>query len=595
MSGIVPGSFRLKKAESKNLHPMTIHNDFVTMFAFHNAECEKIVPKGKGVQTIKAEERFPIIMVWDGKELAYQQAEGGNPLTINNVKYRIDRDVDDVFPDLPSEEDVDDICSFEYKKKIEKFDAKDLFDDVLKFFQHFFHLESAKLYYLISLFTINQCVFDAYYSTPYLYIRSPLEECGKTRLAKCIVHMWNGIISTNMDAVQVYRMIHGCSPTFVFDESKGWDARSVSEPRIQALVSVLNSGYQKGSKVYRFKDASGGKGFGHMKPEGFDSYAPKIIITTQAGIPRDLQSRCLELMMQRAPSEPDYEARWNETVKGSIKLVRDVWADKIRKNMVLFRFKYGMEIKALAEHEGWRSELDHTDAFKSIRGRNSEILKPLAILCLKYKPEWTDLLSKYANDFIAMRGQVTYSPKITVLWALRKAYQLTDYSGGEYPMQDMVPIRFEETPTEGQVMWIGAKHIRLIIEQHELGSVEELGKNPESKIGFILTDFGFVGTPKRVTGGNIRKIKTSRLTERCLNYIGMKLSDDVELSQQEQMELMTKTLRERGEVELESLYDILNGKMTEEQIKHCVKVMRTNGVVAATAQGGKGKITWFGV
>ena len=481
----------------------------------------------------------------------------------------------------------------DFKKKIEKFKEGDLFDEVLKFFQHFFYLESAKLYYLISLFTINQCVFEAYYSTPYLYLRSPLEECGKTRLAKSIAHMWNGIMSTNMEATQVYRMIHGCSPTFVFDESKGWDARSMTEPRIQALMSVLNSGYQRGSKVYRFKDSGGGKGFGHMKPEGFDCYAPKIIVTTQAGIPRDLQSRCLELMMQRAPSEPDYEARWNEVVKGTNKLVRDVWANKIRQDMILFRLKCAMEIKSYAEHENWRTELDHTDAFKTLRNRFSEIFKPLAILTLKYKPEWTDWLSKYANDFIAMRGQVTYSQEFTVLWALRKAYQLVDGNNGEYPMQDDVSIRFEDNEVEGQRMWVSAKHLRIIIEAHNLGSIEEFSKNPESKIGRILTEFGFVGTT-RVTGGNLRLIKTSRLSKRCLTYLGVKLSDDLELTQQEQMTLLAKVLQEHKEIEFDALFDALDGKMTQEQIIHCVKVMRTNGVINATGKDGKGKITWFG-
>jgi hypothetical protein len=573
-----------------------ISNDFVTLFAFHNAECEKAVAKGKKTEVNKIESRFPIMVVWDGKEFSYFKAEAEDRVTINNHHYRVDRDVDDVFKFLPSEAFIDEILTPGFDKKLMKFDAKELFDDVLKYYEHYFFMESKMLYHIIALFSINQCVFDAYESTPYLYIRSPLEECGKSNLGKSIQQMWNGIISTNLKAHHVFRMIHGCSPTFIFDESKSWDAKSAqNDERMQDMLSVINSGYQRGVPVYRFKDS--GKGFGNMKPEAFDSYSPKVIITTQASIPRDTQSRCAEIMMQRAPKgseSVDYSDRWTRTKKGTNITEREIWLANIRRSAALFRLKYGMEIKALAENENWRTELDHTGAFKDLRNRHLEIFKPLVVLVLKYKPEWADITAKYIREYIAMREKVTYSKEITVLWALRKLYQLVDDNNGEYSMPEEGNVCFDSTDAEGKMMWVTATHIRIIIEENGLGTTEEFGKYPESKIGRILTEFGFVGTT-RVGRGNLRKIKVSRLSERCLNYLGVKLADEQELSQQEQMSLIAKIMREKQNLDIDELIELLNGRMTKEQVNATIKTMRTNGVVAASAQGGKGKITWFGV
>ncbi|MDD5010213.1 MAG: hypothetical protein PHC68_17650, partial [Syntrophorhabdaceae bacterium] len=483
-----------------------------------------------------------------------------------------------------------------FKKMVAEFEAKQLFDDVLKYYEHYFYLESKMLYHLIALFSINQCVFDAFDSTPYLYIRSPLEECGKTNLGKSIQQMWNGIISTNLSSHHVFRMIHGCSPTFIFDESKGWDSKAgQNDVRMQDMLSVINSGYQRGVPVYRFKDSGKGR-FGEMKPEAYDSYSPKVIITTQSSIPRDTQSRCAEIMMQRAPKSsesPDYADRWTRTKKGTTTPERVLWLNRIRRNAAIFRLKYGMEIKSWAENENWKDELDLTGAFGDLRNRHLEIFKPLVILCLKYKPEWADITAKYIKDFISMREKVTYSKEITVLWALRKTYQLVDMNRGELQLPEETPIKFEETEAEGQVMWVSAKHIRHVIDEYALGTTEEFGKYPESKIGRILTEFGFVGT-SRTRDGNLRKIKTSRLTERCLNYLGVKLSDEHELSQQERMELVARTIRERMDVNVDDLYDILNGQISQEQIIACVKTMRTNGVITAAGAGGKGKLTWCG-
>ena len=267
---------------------------------------------------------------------------------------------------------------------------------------------------IIALFSINQSVFDAYDSTPFLFIRSPLESCGKSNLGKSIQQMWNGILSTNIDAHHVFRLVHGCSPTFIIDENQDLDQRRKKDDRIKNLMSVINSGYQRGVGVIRFRERSGQ--FGNMIAETFDTYGPKVIIATKGRIPRDTQSRCVEIMMQRAPrgSEyPDYAARWDEANPRTEVPYRIEKLEKIREMMAIFRLKYGAEIKKISGKSRWRDELDHTGAFASLRNRDLEIFKPLIILCLKYKPEWTDLVAKYIREFVEMRAKTEHSEETT--------------------------------------------------------------------------------------------------------------------------------------------------------------------------------------
>ena len=592
---IVPGSFRLVTVKEKKLHPMTITDKFVTLFAFHHADMDEVITKGKDKgKTVTVRRRAPTIVIWDGKNISYNKAFAGDKIRIGQQDYIIDRVVDDIYKYLPTEEFITRVVEPDFKKEIKKFKAEDLFNEVFNYFEHYFWMESKMLYRIIALFSINQSVFDAYDSTPFLFIRSPLESCGKSNLGKSIQQMWNGILSTNIDAHHVFRLVHGCSPTFIIDENQDLDQRRKKDDRIKNLMSVINSGYQRGVGVIRFRERSGQ--FGNMIAETFDTYGPKVIIATKGRIPRDTQSRCVEIMMQRAPrgSEyPDYAARWDEANPRTEVPYRIEKLEKIREMMAIFRLKYGAEIKKISGKAKWRDELDHTGAFASLRNRDLEIFKPLIILCLKYKPEWTDLVAKYIREFVEMRAKTEHSEETTVLFALRRLWQLVEEGKGTHWLNEETQVSFDETEEDGQIMWVSASTIRYVIENYGVGSIEEFGRHVESKIGRILSEFGFVGT-KRSNKGNLRKIKTSKLADRCINYMGVRLSGTNELSQQEKMESITRVLRREGEIDFDELLESFNGAISEKELKHILKKMRTEGTLAATSSDGKGRIIWNG-
>jgi len=252
-----------------------------------------------------------------------------------------------------------------------------------------------------------------------------------------------------------------------------------------------------------------------------------------------------------------------------------------------------MEIKQWAENGNWKAELDLASVFEKLANRHLELFKPLAVLTLKYKPEWSEVTAKYVREFIEMRSKVSHSKEMTVLWALRRLYELAENHEGKFDFAGEGCVSTDETKEEGQLLWVSAKTIGIAIQEYGIGTLEEFGKYPESTIGRILSEFGFVGT-MRVSGGNMRKVKISTLSERCLTYLGTKLMDNYELSHQERQELIARTLREHGNMTLEQLFDSLNGMIEQDRILAIIKQMRTNGIIMSSGQEGQGVITWIG-
>jgi hypothetical protein len=116
-----------------------------------------------------------------------------------------------------------------------------------------------------ALFVLNTYVFDLWDYVPYLSISSATSESGKSRLLdvlETVVHEpWLAIKPS--EAV-LFRTIEEKRPTLLLDESD-----SLSDNNKQAIVAVLNAGFQSGRSVPR---AMGEKG---EKIEHYDCYCPK--------------------------------------------------------------------------------------------------------------------------------------------------------------------------------------------------------------------------------------------------------------------------------------------------------------------------------
>jgi len=566
-------SVKIVDVNKNFIEPVTITDDFATQVCFHHAEIEKVVPTKKGQdKSVKVVERAPIIVVWDGEQFSFGLCEPGQEMQIKGHTYIIDREVDET-PLMMSSDFVSQLLDPDGKKMIKRFHPKELLIEVENYLREYFYLPSPMLYKVVALFAVNMHVFDAHGSTPYLYIRSPDKGCGKSHLGQSLIEMTNGIMATNMKAHHIFRAVHGSKTVLGFDEIKGWSGGRAKDRETEDILSLINTGFQKGGgKAPRMIDLGGGR----YKTEWFDSYSPKIFITTYSNIPQDTQSRCIEIIMQRARADDvDYGDKWFEPERKE-KLKR------IREMGILFRFKCGMELHKISGQSDWRRVLDTTDTFLGIKNRELEIFRPLVIMCLKYIPEWKDELAKYIRKYTDMRNKLEPTDTNAILFALRSIYR--EVMHGWYSVSDeALHVELGKDDVFGDVMYVP---VRAVVEKI-LATTDaiDLGRNPNSRVGLKLKDLGFTNAIRRKFGV-VRVIKISDLREQVHNYLNMPLSKDnlederPELSQAERIELIRDALLKKPEgMTYDELYTELEKKMSQENFDSAIKSLRTNGYI----------------
>jgi hypothetical protein len=351
---------------------------------------------------------------------------------------------------------------------------------------------------------------------------------------------------------------------------------------------LINSGYQKGSKVARLEE-SGVKG--KMKLVWYCSFAPKVFITTFMELPHDTVSRCIEIMIQRASTidAPNYEERWS-------KKDRELKLKKIREMAFLFRLKYGSEVARLGS-ENWKETLDISNAFSGLRNRDQEIFGPLAILCLKFKPLWKDDLAKYISKNIEMKTQLDPTPVNNVLWALRDMYQELTANKRIFVGEDnAMALISDDKGEKGPEMFVAIAAIETKI--NSMSDMINLGRNPKSSIGKVLKDLGFTVSVRRQFQSMTcmcRVIGVDQLQDRCMRYLGRGLGDstqDSALSQHEKANIVKDVLlnHEKTGIKIEHLIADCSGKVPEKEVRGFLKDLKEQGYIIVK---GDGVIQWI--
>ena len=565
--------------KKKFVQPVAINPEFTSYVCFKHVELEKIVGRGGKEKQVKEVERVPLMITWDGKDLNWFVCQRGQDVKLKDKFYIIDRDIDDN-PMLPDEEFIGRLLSPQGKRLIKQFKSEDFIKEIQSYIERYFYLEKPYLYKILTLFVVNCWVFDAHESTPYLFIRSPVKGCGKTHLGESITQMCNGQMNTNFKAHHLFRIVHGTKTIPAFDEIKKWTEKGYKmSDDTKDIISLVNVGFQRGgSKVPRLIEAKGGSR-GEMKTILYESFSPKIMITTTGNLPADTASRCLELIIQRAPPKGiDYGDRWYEPA-------RKKHLKRIREMGVLFRLKYGKEISDISENTKWRQELDTSKVFKGLRNRELEIFRPLVILTLKYMPDWKEMINIYVRKYNEMRNTLEPSTTNHVLWAMRSLYNECVNGGfNAVHYEEWGDITLEEDEIQGMVLHVPPKAIAGRIQEQT--SLELFGKDNKyaaSKIGKILNDLGFVSGKDRNKRGIIRIVKVKDLANRCMTYLGMPLNDrneDNSLDQAQRVELIRQLLMDNKDgLTYDELLTEINSRMEEDQMRAALKHLRGVGHV----------------
>jgi hypothetical protein len=143
---------------------------------------------------------------------------------------------------------------------------------------------------VLALWAFHTWAFAAAETTPYISIRSPERESGKTRVIEVV-----SLITRNSEQVAdasisaLFRSIEKFQSTMLFDGVDGiFRGRDEDSKDLKRL---LNSGYRTGATVLRTV------GDQH-EPKRFSTFSPKLLAGL-GGLPDTLESRCVPIVMQR--------------------------------------------------------------------------------------------------------------------------------------------------------------------------------------------------------------------------------------------------------------------------------------------------------
>lgn len=567
--GLEPTNLR-----KKYVQPVDINENFTSFICFKHMKVSRAVKVNK--PSVKDVERVPLILIWNGTKFSWNLCHDGKNFQLDKEKYVIDRNIDNN-PMLPDERFIGEMMTHngeQLKRSLNKFKVEDFFNEIHSYFERYFYLEKPYLYDILTLFVVNCWVFDAHEATPYLFIRSPIMGCGKSHLGESIAWMCNGrMFSPSAKAHHIFRAVHTTKTVLVFDEIKKWtDNVFKMSDDVKDIISLVNAGFQKGgSKVDRIMNAG-------TKEECvvlFDSYSPKVMITTTGKLPADTASRCVELIIQRAPPKGiDYGDRWYEPA-------RKKHLKRIREMGMLFRFKHGKEILDISENVKWRQELDIAKVFKGLRNRELEIFRPLVILTLKYIPEWKDMVNVYIRKYTEMKNKLEPTPVHNILWAMRSFYnEVVDAKWCDVFYDEWGTISIKEDAINGALLHIPLKAIAGRIEEQT--SLKLFGdKGVESKIGKILKDLGFTFGKDRTSQGTVHIVKVKQLEDMVERYLAMSLSGkgtDYTLDHAQRLDLIREILLDNPEgLTSDEILTEIDSKMTEEQMWSVLKHLKGIG------------------
>ena len=168
-------------------------------------------------------------------------------------------------------------------------EVRELLDATYDFLSRFLVMTDDGLR-VLALWTFHTWAFEAAETTPYLSIRSPERESGKTRaieVVSLITRSSEQVADASISAL--FRSIEKFRSTLLFDEVdgifKGRDEDS------KDLKRLLNSGYRTGATVLRTVGEQ-------HEPKRFSTFSPKLLAGI-GGLSDTLESRCVPILMHR--------------------------------------------------------------------------------------------------------------------------------------------------------------------------------------------------------------------------------------------------------------------------------------------------------
>jgi len=207
----------------------------------------------------------------------------------------------------------------------------------------------------LALWTILTYCFSVWDAVPYLFVGGPLGS-GKSRVFEILSRLvFRPLSSSNLTAAALFRTLHNQGGTLLFDEAER--LKQTNDPATGEINSMLLAGYKRGGQATRLEPIGD-----TFRTVSFDVYGPKALACI-AGLPAALSSRCIPLMMFRAPPGSDKPRRRIDADPVGWQLIRD-----------------GLHELALENGAMWLDLPTRTGVCPAMSGRDFELWQPLLAL-----------------------------------------------------------------------------------------------------------------------------------------------------------------------------------------------------------------------
>lgn len=326
---------------------------------------------------------------------------------------------------------------------------KEHFENIKKKYKEYFYFHESGFYDLFPIWDIGTYFFILFNAYPYISLEG-FAGSGKTKVMDCSqLISFNGLKFVNISPASLFRIVDQNKSTLYVDEAENLYSKAGmrGEDDASEIVSLLNAGWQKGSKVPRQEKGEDGK----WRSVFFDVYSPKMISSIN-GVKGALETRAIKCVMLKAKRDDPRGDLWPEATDNDFL--------KIRNDMYSIAFEYWKQI----EIKYTKGSFDELKKEFKISNRDWQIWKPLLCIAKLIDEEIYQRLGKFAEELyeeMSMEKIDEESWDYKVLESLTEVVTIQEEWVPVKQIKGRLSTKFNENDKRPSSHWIG-RYLRRI-------------------------------------------------------------------------------------------------------------------------------------
>ena len=421
-------------------------------------------------------------------------------------------------------------------------------------------------YDLVALWIIGTYFHQLFNTYPYLFLHG-VKQSGKSKLLKFIKLLsFKGLFAGNISPSSLFRIVQANRPTLCIDEQDSLTSRS----NVPELRDLLNSGYKRGSVVYRSVQKSQKTDY---SVDSFEVYCPKVLANIW-GLENVLEDRCITITMLRMKNVRFSDAEIFED--------DEIW-QQIRNLLYLYLFTNWKGIKE--EYQAMPNET-------KLKSRHWELWKPILTIAKYIDGETYKKIIPFAEQKMREKimEDVTTQGEFAVLDALKSLMDERESDDVFIPLSDIV--KRGKDSLESDAEWFNSRKVSNILKRLNFKEKRKVGNRAQYRIKrqdvddmyqrmtVMMDMYGFdekkERVPDNVGGLDAYTNKTPQKSENNLIFDPQ--------SEHSLLEKLRADFRESGELYLTEVKDKLFW-LTDSEINYLVEKLKEKGELVEKEPG----------